>query len=268
MITKYNKFIIESVGIRDEYTKMGVKKYYTDNKETYVNPHEGNIKLVLDWVLKQINITDFIDLSCGNGEVTSYLAKKGITDAIGTDPYFNEIYTEKTRNECLKLSFEDIAIAGLNVHKQTIICSYALHLCPDSYFSQLMYNLSLNCTYFVLISPSKYPTITEDYFELIDETIINRTHCKIYKSKNSLNEKNNSKELKNMLSLTELRQKYPYIKFTMDSSPKFKGSFFARVDIEKNNGELKYLGALKGPVSEIHALEFFNNTVKKYKKEK
>jgi len=176
---------IHEHGIRDEYTKIGIKKYYTDNKETYINPHEDNIKLVLNWCLKKINITNFIDLSCGNGEITKYLSKNGIIDAIGTDPYFNNIYTKKTGNECLKLSFEDIAIHGLNLHKQTIICSYALHLCTNSYFNQLMYNLSLNCKYFILISPSKYPIITEDYFEFIDGIIINRTHCKIYKSKNN-----------------------------------------------------------------------------------
>ena len=121
------------------------------------------------------------DLSCGNGEVTAYLSSKGVKNSIGTDPYFCDIYTNKTGNECLSLSFEDIAVNGLNKVSQTIICSYALHLCPKSYFKQLLYNISSSCEYFVLISPSKYPVI-EDYFDLIDETIINRTHCKIYKS--------------------------------------------------------------------------------------
>lgn len=188
MIKKFENYIKEANGIRDEYSKVGVHNYYNDNKDVYVNPHLENIHLVLDWVLNKMSIKSFIDLSCGNGEVTSYLKEKGINDGVGTDPYFNLIYKKKTGNECLKLSFEDIAIKGLNLKKQSIICSYALHLCPESYFNQLLYNLSISSEYFILISPSKYPVISDNYFELIDETIINRTHCKIFKSKNSLNE--------------------------------------------------------------------------------
>lgn len=175
------KFKIFEKGIRDEYTKYGVDKFYKMNKTSYINPHLINIHLVIDWILTKINISSIIDLAAGTGEVTSYLAKNGITDAIGIDPYLSETYEKNTGNECLNLSFQDIAIDGINHSAQTIICSYALHLCPKSYFNQLMFNLSLNCEYFILISPSKYPIIT-NYFELIDDIIINRTHCKIFKS--------------------------------------------------------------------------------------
>lgn len=173
---------LNEYGIRDEYKKMGVENFYKTNKTSYINPHIENIHLCLDKVLSKIEIKSFIDLAAGNGEVTSYLNKKGIKKSIGIDPYLFETYINNTGNECLNLSFEDIANNGLNIYKQTIICSYALHLCPKSYFNNLMYNLSTNCEYFVLISPSKYPIITEDYFELIDSFIINKTHCKIFKS--------------------------------------------------------------------------------------
>jgi hypothetical protein len=178
MITQFRIF---ENGIRDEYNRIGVHNYYDMHRDSYVNPHLDNIQLSLDWVMNKIKISDFIDLSCGNGEVTTYLSSKGIKKSIGTDPYFCDIYTNKTGNECLSLSFEHIAVNGLNINSQTIICSYALHLCSKSYFEQLLYNISSNCEYFVLISPSKYPVV-ENYFDLVDETIINRTHCKIYKS--------------------------------------------------------------------------------------
>ena len=139
--------------------------------------------LSLDWVLEKINIIKFIDLAAGTGEVTSYLAKNKITDAIGIDPYLSETYEQNTGKKCLSLSFEDVAVNGLDYNTQTIICSYALHLCDKSYFNNLIYNLSRSCEYFVLISPSKYPVISDEYFELIDSIIINKTHCKIYKSK-------------------------------------------------------------------------------------
>lgn len=179
---KYIKAIYE-YGIRDEYSKIGVDTFYKKNKSTYINPHLPNIKLSLDWLLSKINITNYIDLAAGNGEVSSYLIKKDIINGFGIDPYLSETYEQNTGKKCLSLSFEDIAVNDLNYKAQTIICSYALHLCEKSHFNNLIYNLSTNCEYFVLISPSKYPIITDDYFELIDSTIINRTHCKIYKSK-------------------------------------------------------------------------------------
>lgn len=169
-------------GIRDEYSKMGVKNFYQNNKTSYVNPHIDNIHLCLDKVINKIKITNFLDLASGNGEVTSFLSKKGISNGIGCDPFLSETYIKNTGNECLTYSFEDIANNGLDDFYQTIICSYALHLCDKSYFNNLLFNLAYNCEYFVLISPSKYPTISEDYFEIIDSFIINKTHCKIFKS--------------------------------------------------------------------------------------
>ena len=174
---------INEYGIRDEYSKMGVDNFYKTNKNSYVNPHLKNIHLALDWVLSKIKITSIIDLAAGNGEVTQYLTKNGINDAIGIDPYLSETYEQNTGNDSLNLSFQDIATDGIGYHAQTVICSYALHLCPKSYLNNLMYNLHEICEYFILISPSKYPIISDEYFDLIDSTIINKTHCKIFKSK-------------------------------------------------------------------------------------
>lgn len=167
-------------GIRDEYAKIGVENFYKKNKDTYVNPHLNDIQKCLDWVLTKINIVSIIDLGAGSGEVTSYLSEKGITNSIGVDPYLCSTYQKKTNNECVNLSFEDIAINGLNIESQTIICSYALHLCPKSYFNNLLYNLSTQCKYFVLISPNKYPVIN-NYFEPMFDIKIGKSHCKIFK---------------------------------------------------------------------------------------
>ena len=173
---------IKEYGIRDEYSKMGVENFYKANKTSYVNPHLENIENCLYFVINKIRITNFLDLAAGNGEVTSYLEKNGIINGIGCDPYLSETYIDRTGHDCLTDSFEDISNNGLNDYYQTIICSYALHLCDKSYFNNLLYNLALNCEYFVLISPSKYPVITEEYFQLIDSNIINKSHCKIFKS--------------------------------------------------------------------------------------
>lgn len=71
-----------------------------------------------------------------------------------------------------------------------------------------------------------------------------------------------------LLSLDELKQKYPQIKFTMNINPKFKGpngenAYFVRADIETQGGKTEYLGALKGPVPEKDGLEFLNNVANK-----
>jgi len=173
---------IKEYGIRDEYSKFGVKNFYKLNKKTYLNPHIDNVHKCLDFVTDKIKITNILDLACGNGEVTKYLQQKGITNSIGCDPYLYESYKENTGNNCLTKSFEDISINGLDNFYQTIICSYALHLCDKSYFNNLLYNLALKCEYFVLISPSKYPIITDKYFQLIDNVIINKAHCNIFNS--------------------------------------------------------------------------------------
>lgn len=175
---KYLKYF---EGIRNQYAEMGVDNYYSKHKLEYKNPHEGNVDDCLDWVKSSIDIGYFLDLSCGNGEVSSHLQKSGLDNFKGCDPYFCEIYQSNFNKQCYDLRFEDISTRGLPDKFDTIICSYALHLCEKSYFSNLLYNLSINCEYFVVISPSKYPVI-DKYFKLVSKTIINRTHCRIYKS--------------------------------------------------------------------------------------
>ena len=59
--------------------------------------------------------------------------------------------------------------------------------------------------------------------------------------------------------LYELKNKYPMADITMTPHERFNGSYFARVDIIKQDGGKEYLGALKGPVSKEKALLFFKN---------
>jgi hypothetical protein len=63
---------------------------------------------------------------------------------------------------------------------------------------------------------------------------------------------------KELLSLSELRKKYPEAVLTMDTKP---GGYFVRVDIKTQGGELKYIGSLRGTVSKEKALEFLNSTI-------
>jgi hypothetical protein len=64
-------------------------------------------------------------------------------------------------------------------------------------------------------------------------------------------------EIDGALSLEQLQQKYPQIKFTMDK--KGEDRYFVRADIKTQGGEMEYLGAVRGPVSYENGLEFLNN---------
>ena len=180
--TRMRRFGFFKESIRDQYSKMGVSTYYKKHKNDYINPHESRVQSCLNWTIDKIDIGIFLDLACGNGEVSGYLKNKGYTNFKGCDPYFMEIFKNKFNTECYDLRFEDISKNSLPEKFDTIICSYAIHLCNKTYFNNLLWNLSINCKNLVIISPSKYPII-EKYFTLMDSTIIDRTHCKIYKSK-------------------------------------------------------------------------------------
>lgn len=171
----------ESHSIRDEYIKSSPDEYYSTKRSEYKNPHLDRINKCLDYVYNKIDIGYFLDLACGDGIVSEYLSNKGLNEFKGSDPYFKEIYENKFNRKCYDYRFEDIAKNGINDKFNTVICSYALHLCNKSYMNNLLYNISNMCEYFVVISPSKYPIINEHYFKLIDSKIIDRTHIRIYK---------------------------------------------------------------------------------------
>lgn len=179
------KHILTFEHIRNSYKKYGSSdNYYKSKKHDYINPHLDRIKNCLDLTISQIEIGNFLDLGCGNGEITEYLISRGYSQYKGCDPYFSEIYKDKIGADCLNLSFEDIAKKGLNEKFDTIFCSYSLHLCDKSYFNNLLYQLSICCKNLVVISPSKYPDISTNYFKLKYSNIYNRTHLRIYKSNN------------------------------------------------------------------------------------
>lgn len=173
----------EKYSIRSEYEKSSPEEYYKTKSNDYENPHKDRVIKCLDFLINKIEIGTFLDLAAGDGVVSEYLNKRGFLDFKAYDPYFYEILTSKFGGENVeKISFQDIAKDGIIDNFDTIICSYALHLCDKSYLHNLIWNISNSCKYFVTISPSKYPILDYSFLKIIENEVIERTHIKIYKS--------------------------------------------------------------------------------------
>lgn len=165
--------------IREYYDELGSDEFYELHCDDYNNPHIEVIKNIIDKIQPFIgNIV--CDLCCGGGEISNCLSNKNI---IGVDPYTYELYEKNTGNECLKLTFKDIVNGKLNDKKfDTIICSYALHLCKASMLPTLLWQLGQSTDKLIVISPHKRPDCNNiSGWVLEHESKENRTTVKIYK---------------------------------------------------------------------------------------
>lgn len=167
-----------TIPIRTRYDLYGVDSVYNGN-DPYINPHMSDILSLI----KTLNLSGktILDMCCGNGEVTNEL--KLNNTVVGSDPYMKQIYENNTSCNCFEYSFSDISKKF--EHKfDYIICSYALHLCDDSYMSNLLYNL--NCSRFIIVSPSDaildkvLPYLINKRFSFSKK--INRSHMFVFES--------------------------------------------------------------------------------------
>lgn len=167
--------------IRNKYAELGVDEYYKQHGNDYVNPHldrlTSSVRMIKDFW--KLDLTNSLDLCAGSGEITSIL---GCTE--GCDPYTFESYTEKTGKPCMQYSFDDIMHGRLDKNYKTIVCSYALHLADRSKLPLIVYQLSLVCNEFILISPNKKPEINEDWGMTLDnQAYLNGVRIRLYKTK-------------------------------------------------------------------------------------
>ena len=168
--------------IRNEYSKIGVTEFYKKYGDTYSNPHEKTIHKHLLLILNQFNKNDkILDLCCGSGEVSLFLYNKGFNNISGIDPYTKQNYIDRTGLKCSGMDFSDLSTKGLTEQYNTIICSFAMHLCPKSYLPNLLYQLSLVTHNLIIISPHKKPEINH-YFTLSKTQYIDNVYLKIYNS--------------------------------------------------------------------------------------
>ncbi|MEL7120522.1 MAG: hypothetical protein AAFO07_13810 [Bacteroidota bacterium] len=148
-----------SKAIRNQYEDLGVEGYYEKYGKDYTNPHFDQIKALLINNQHRVNYQNVLDFCCGAGEVTQVVQSLGFNSITGSDPYTQEAYTQHTQLPCETWSFEWVMKNGLPVTYSSIICSFALHLCPDEILFPVTYQLFQATSQLVIITPHKRPAL-------------------------------------------------------------------------------------------------------------
>ena len=171
---------VDEHSVREGYDELGVDDFYRKHQEDYSNPHIKIVQELIHIGVEKGYINGkILDLCCGSGEVTSSLDGFEIT---GLDPYTAPVYHKKTGKNALEYTFKDIAMGKLEGMKfDTIICSFALHLCEESMLSRVLWGLGEISKCLIILTPHKRPDcdqIAEWY--LVDEIILKRVRMRVY----------------------------------------------------------------------------------------
>ena len=159
--------------------EAGATGYYAEEGARYVNPHDGGVREMLARATREwpelwgmgksddeIDDDEFgdriLDLSCGSGEVTAALVAAGVPpqriDAC--DPYTHEAFSNRLGMQCERWSFEDVANGEIADRRwRTVVCSFAMHLCPKDYLPTLCMMLACSAKHLVILTPHKRPEI-------------------------------------------------------------------------------------------------------------
>lgn len=148
-------------------TDLDPLDYYRNHAESYENPHEEGIRIMLERFKTDLFGT-VLDLGCGNGLVTKVLATNTNGPFVGVDvePAMVERYRSETKSAAFIRAFWD----ELPPADSAVAC-YSLHLCPESYLHQVGARLAqAGVQRFLIISPLKRPTGLPCYRLIREET--------------------------------------------------------------------------------------------------
>ncbi|MFN7119129.1 MAG: hypothetical protein ACK4TA_20190 [Saprospiraceae bacterium] len=145
--------------IRDEYSAHGVEGYYTQSGAYYENPHFPQIRALLLQNESRINYNKVLDFCCGSGEVSQVVQELGYALPQASDPYTQAAYYKNFQQECWNFTFEDIIKGKLTGEFSSIICSFAMHLCPEKQLYPLVYQLFQHTENLIIITPHKRPEL-------------------------------------------------------------------------------------------------------------
>ena len=172
--------------IRCAYEEYGVEEFYQQTGHMYKNPHGPQVEALLRECEPLIDYSSALDLCCGAGEVTLALRTLGYELTVGCDPYTYEAYKAATGLSCLRYTFDELLRGQLTGDYSSIICSFALHLCPEEKLYPLTYALFNLSPVLVIITPHKRPVL-EGFkgVSLVKRTVVStarkkRVSLKIY----------------------------------------------------------------------------------------
>jgi hypothetical protein len=172
--------------IRTEYERRGVEGFYREIGASYRNPHEPQLRRVLDIVVPEwkVELSQVLDLAAGSGEVTVALRELGAGKIDGIDPFTYEAYRSRTGNPAGRETFEEIAGGALSGRCYSlIVCSFAMHLVEESRLPGLASQLSQIAPQLLILTPHKRPVIRAEWgWVLQNERLLHRVRARLYRS--------------------------------------------------------------------------------------
>lgn len=184
------------LAVRNEYARHpgGATGWYQEHGAQYRNPHEAAVRAMIRALTTKsaelFAAGQILDLACGSGEVTLALIESGVAPGRidASDPYTAEAFHTRTGNNAEDWSFRDVATGALDGREwETVICSYALHLCEPTWLAAVCLQLSLVASNLIIITPHKRPEISDaNGWILVDETrdLAHRVRTRTYLSAN------------------------------------------------------------------------------------
>lgn len=169
--------------VRQGYELYGIEGYYEKVKDNYLNPKAEIVRELVQYGERTWDYGNkILDMCCGSGEVT--LSLKNNYEVLGLDCYTYELYKKNTHKQCLQINFDDIVLGKLYGYKfDTIISSFALHLCEESKLDYLLWQLGLVCQQLIIITPHKRPYCAGAAFEIVESYEKDRCKIILYHSK-------------------------------------------------------------------------------------
>lgn len=147
--------------VRNRYAELGVETYYREEGGEYHNPHFPQIRQLLLHNRHRIDFRHCLDFCCGSGEVSKVLLEMGFPLPLASDPYTMEAYRRNFDAECHTWSFDDVVKGKAEGSFSAVICSFAMHLCPEKKLYPLTRQLLGMSPQLVVITPHKRPDLSK-----------------------------------------------------------------------------------------------------------
>ncbi|BDS10641.1 class I SAM-dependent methyltransferase [Aureispira anguillae] len=147
--------------IRNLYEQLGVDNYYKDYGNQYKNPHLAQIQELILRNATQLDYSAILDFCGGGGEVSLIIQQLGYDQITGSDPYTHQLYKKNLNQDCHTWSFDDVIKGKLIGNYSSIICSFAMHLCPEEKLYPLVIQLFQHSNNLIILTPHKRPILEQ-----------------------------------------------------------------------------------------------------------